>query len=51
MFPPPFVAMFETKFINLDNLSIGNFQGVTRISVSFVAFSFMTTNFVSFSRI
>ena len=44
MVPPPLIYMFETKFHNLSNLSIGDFQGVTRITVSFVALCFTTTN-------
>lgn len=31
--------MFRTEFINMDNVSIENFQGVTKILVSFAAFS------------
>ena len=42
----PGVYMFETDFVNLNNLSIGNIQGVDRILVSFASFSLVTmTNF------
>ena len=31
--------MFKTEFINMNNVSIEDFQGVTKILVSFAAFS------------
>lgn len=42
--------LFETNFVNLNEVSIGNSEGVTQIFVSFAAFSLTTTDFVSASR-
>ena len=41
----PGVYMFETDFVNLNNVSIGNIQGVNRILVSFASFFLTITNF------
>lgn len=41
----PSVFMFETEFIGLNNLRIGDSQGVTKIQVSFAVFSYKITDF------
>lgn len=51
----PGTYVFETKFINMDNLSIGNLQGLEKIRVTFaIAGSSslsMNNNLNNFSRI
>jgi hypothetical protein len=40
----PGIFMYETDFNSLNNPTIGNISGVTRILVSFAAFSLLSSN-------